>query len=132
LKMTTSPEVSQPTDSTAQPVPQPPVDIPAPGQTTATPVDPAMIVGDWKASRGDGSNFTLTLTGEKTFSWSFSPKQQPAQSFDGTYSLEGNVLALERTGGGSLVAEITSNDGMQFNFKMVGAPDTDPGLTFVR
>ena len=51
---------------------------------------------------------------------------------DGKYSVEGNVIALERTGGGSLVAEVTGNDGMRFNFKMVGAPKEDPGLDFSR
>ncbi len=44
--------------------------------------------------------------------------------------MEGNVLALERTGGGSLVAEITPAESGKFNFKMVGAPEDDQGLTF--
>jgi hypothetical protein len=90
------------------------------------------ITGNWKSSRSDGSNFALTLNGDKTFSWSFTPKQQPAQSFDGTYSVEGNVVALERKGGGSLVAAITDNDSSHFNFKIVGAPNEDPGLNFTR
>lgn len=108
------------------------VNLPSPDQTPATPVDPASIVGDWKSSRDDGSTFNLKLTGEKTFAWTYKPKDQAPQSFEGKYTLEGNTIALEREGGGSLVAQITRNDASNFNFKMVGAPDEDPGLSFVR
>ena len=135
LKMMTSSQqqqVAQSTDPTAQPTPQPPVNLPAPSQSTAPPVDPATVVGNWQSSRDDGSNFALSLNADNTFKWTFTPKSQPPQSFDGNFKIEGNVIALERTGGGSLVAEITANDGMKFNFKMVGAPAEDPGLTFIR
>ena len=43
-----------------------------------------------------------------------------------------NVVALERSGGGSLVAEISDNNGTRFNFKLAGAPSEDPGLDFTR
>lgn len=116
-----------------QATPEPGIDLPSPADTTpATPVDPAAIVGDWNASRDDGSTFNLKISGEDKFTWTYTPKDQAPQSFDGTYKLEGNVIALERDGGGSMVAEITNNDGTRFNFKMVGAPDEDPGLNFAR
>jgi len=89
-------------------------------------------VGAWKAIRDDGSKFNLTLTKDATFKWSFSPKGQVAQEFDGTYSVEENVLALERTDGGSLIAEVTPAGRTQFNFKLLGAPEDDPGLEFSR
>lgn len=136
LKMTTA--SSAPADSAAPPAPTLATangTQPAPATTAPpapAPIDPSVIVGSWTASRDDGSNFGLVLKDDKTFSWSFSPKDQQAQSFDGTYKVEGNVIALERTGGGSLMAEIASNDRSKFNFKMVGSPDEDPGLTFIR
>ena len=132
LKMTAAQHASSNPDSVAQPTPEPPTGLPPLNDTPVAPIDTNSIAGNWKAKRDDGSRFSLTLTGEKTFRWSYQPNSQPEQAFDGTYSVDGNVLALERSGGGSLVAEITANNGQQFNFKMVGAPQEDPGLTFVR
>ncbi len=136
LKMTASAQ-SNPapaaSDPVPQPFPQPPIALPSPNTKTPLPIDPSAIVGNWQAARDDGSSFELQLTGDNAFTWSFTPKQQAAQSFEGTYTLQGNVLALERSGGGSLVAEVTStNEGSGFNFKMVGSPGDDPGLNFVR
>jgi hypothetical protein len=74
----------------------------------------------------------LQLSADKTFTWTFTSNQQAPQTFDGTYTLEGNVIALERKGGGSLIAEITSSDGTRFNFKLAGAPAEDPGLNFAK
>ena len=77
-----------------------------------------------------GSKFDLTLTDDANFTWSFAPKNQAAQAFGGTYSVEGNVLALERKDGGSLIAVVTPGGGGKFNFKLLGAPGDDPGLDF--
>jgi len=119
------------TANATQPTPQPPAtnQANAPTQPSGPPIDAAAMVGSWKASRDDGSSFQLTLTADKSFTWSFTQNNQAPQSFDGTYTIEGNALALERKGGGSMVAEITQKNG-QFNFKPVGAPPDDPGLNF--
>ncbi len=61
-------------------------------------VEVATLVGTWNAARPDGSRFDLNLTPDAKFTWSFAQKDQAAQKFDGTYTMEGNVLALERTG----------------------------------
>ena len=117
------------TEPTPQPIPQPPPADPSP---ITAPIDPAKFVGVWQASRTDGSAFSLTLTKEKTFTWSFTPKQQSPQSFEGTYSVQGDIVTLERNGGGSLVAKIHPSDESHFQFKLFGAPDDDPGLDFAR
>ena len=70
------------------------------------------------------------MTDDLKFTWSFTVKGQPAQEFGGTYSVEENVLALERKDGGSLVAEITPDNNGKFNFRMLGAPEEDHGLDF--
>ena len=127
LKMVSAPQAAKPGETVQQPSPQPPQD---PARPAAKPVDPATLVGTWKASRPDGSKFNLTLTSEKTFVWSFTPKDQKPQEFGGTYSVDVNVLALERKDGGSLIAEVTPGGEAKFNFKMVGGPADDPGLDF--
>ena len=128
-----------PQAATRQPAAAQPAEAPTPnapptaaGQT-ATPaakVDPADLIGTWNASRDDGSKFKLTLNDDKTFTWKFSQKDQKGQEFSGKYTIENNVLALQRDDGGSLVATVTPDGEKAFNFKLLGAPPQDPGLNF--
>ncbi len=124
LKMIAAPLPTQ-TDGTLAP---PPAEVAA--RPAVQPVAATTLVGSWKAARADGSKFDLNLTSASTFTWSFTPQGQPAQAFDGTYTVEGNVLALERKDGGSLIAEVTPAGDSRFNFKMLGAPAEDLGLDF--
>jgi hypothetical protein len=89
-------------------------------------------VGSWHAARADGSKFELTLTKDSTFTWKFSPKGQSPQEFSGTYTVEVNVLALERKDGGSLIGAVTPGSAKAFNFRLMGAPPDDKGLDFGR
>jgi tetratricopeptide (TPR) repeat protein len=139
LKMISAPMTAQ-AAAGQQPTPQPPAET-EPGPTAAastdaapaaTPVDPATLAGTWKAAREDGSKFEMTLTPEKTFTWKFSQKQQKPQEFTGTYTVEVNVLALEKKEGGSLIAEVKPGGPKNFNFKLVGGPPEDKGLDFSR
>jgi tetratricopeptide (TPR) repeat protein len=115
-----------------EPTPQPTL-LPPPEPTPiVVPIDPEKLIGAWQASRIDGSAFALTMTKEKTFAWSFTPKDQSPQSFDGTYSVQGDTVTLERNGGGSLIAKIRPIDESHFQFKLIGAPDDDPGIDFAR
>jgi tetratricopeptide (TPR) repeat protein len=128
LKMILAPE----TEAGQQPAPQSAVETEPAANPAAAPVDPTMLAGTWKAAREDGSNFELILTKEATFTWKFSSKQQPAQELSGTYTVEGNVLALERKEGGSLIGEVAPGGAKKFNFRLVGAPPEDKGLDFSR
>lgn len=128
-----------PQAATRQPAAAQPAEAPTPNapptaaDQTATPaakVDPATLIGTWNASRDDGSKFTLTLNDDKTFTWKFSQKDQKGQEFSGKYTIENNVLALQRDDGGSLVATVTPDGEKAFNFKLLGAPPQDPGLNF--
>ena len=65
------------------------------------------MIGTWKASRPDGSSFVLTITDDAKFTWSFTQKDQAPQEFSGTYTVETNVLALERKDGGALTVSYT-------------------------
>jgi tetratricopeptide (TPR) repeat protein len=96
---------------------------------TGPAVDAAVIAGNWSATRPDGSQFQLQLTPDSKFTWTFQNKESPAQSFEGTYTLSGNVLALERKEGGSMVAELTEAGPQKFHFQLYGTQD-DPGLDF--
>jgi len=127
-RMLAPPEPAVVNPATPQAAPPNPGDQPAGSEMT--PIDPKLLIGTWKASREDGSQFGLTLTEDAKFTWSFTPKGQAAQEFGGTYTVEDNVLALERQDGGSLIAEIAPGDAANFNFRMLGAPEADTGLNF--
>ena len=90
-----------------------------------------MLIGTWQANRGEDSKFELTLKNDATFHWKFTQKKT-VQEFGGTYTVEDNVLALERKDGGSLIAGLVPNGEQKFNFKLLGAPQEDPGLTFTK
>ncbi len=124
LRMISPPETAAPSE------PAPPAVSET--STTGTAIDPATLVGSWSASRDDGSQFALSLTNNATFTWNFSQKGRPPQELTGKYTLEADVLALEGTDGGSLVATITPGADKHFNFKLLGAPEEDPGLTFAQ
>ncbi len=64
------------------------------------------------------------------FTSSFASQDQGKQEFEGMYSVDGNDLALERNGAGSLIAEVKSAGAAIFNFKLIGAPLKDSGLDF--
>jgi uncharacterized protein (TIGR03066 family) len=97
-------------------------------ESTAT-YDAAKLVGTWNASRGGKANFVLTMTKDKAFTWTYS-EGKTKQEVKGAYALDGNVLALEPDAGGVMVAEITDPQKGSFVFKTVGAPPSDPGLSF--
>jgi hypothetical protein len=129
-------------DQAAQPTPalneaQPPVTAPNTPETAKSepdlpPIDQSKIIGGWKATREDGSQFELTLSDDKKFHWKFTPKGQKPQEFDGTYTVDGGVLALESKERGALIAGVTQDGDSKFNFKLVGAPPEDPGLNFTK
>jgi hypothetical protein len=130
LKLVSQPPAGSPSEAAAQPTPQPPNDTPPPSPRGSS-IDPATLVGTWQATRDDGSQFGLTLTNEGTFNWKFT-QQDRVQEFGGKFTLEGDVLALERRDGGSLIGRVVPDGAQKFNFKMVGAPNDDHGLDFNR
>lgn len=140
LKMIAALKAVPTAEAGQQPTPQPPdgpQSSPRAGANSnvgpaAAPIDLATLVGTWKAAREEGSTFELTLTPEKTFTWKFSPKGQPPQEFTGKYTLDVNVLALEKKDGGSLIAVVKPGNTKAFNFKLVGGPPEDKGLDFSR
>jgi len=118
------------------PIPRPPAESatatsPEPAQPAPKPIDPATLAGTWSASRPDGSKFELALNNDSTFRWKFTQGKQ-TNDFSGKYTVEGNVLALERKEGGALVGEVIPEGNRKFKFKAVGGPPDDPGLDFQR
>ena len=130
LALISKPDPGQSVGAADHPSPQPPADgIPTAPAEAVKPIDPSMVLGTWKASRDDGSQFELTLTKESTFNWKFTLKGK-VEEFGGQYKFENNALALERKDGGVLIAGLVADGTQKFNFKLLGSPKEDPGLDF--
>jgi uncharacterized protein (TIGR03066 family) len=114
----------------AKPSPQPPDAEPAAGNEPTPPedIDATKLVGQWTAKRKDGALFTLTLTQDDKFTWSFNQKGK-SQEFGGKYFVDGAILVLERTDGAQMPGLVTLA-ASGFNFKMYGGAPDDPGLDF--
>ena len=104
----------------------------APPPESETPaVPPADLVGDWSATGQKDTQFSMQLTKDGGFSWTYTAGGKK-ESVKGVYAVDGNVLALEPESGGVMLAEVSEPQNGRFDFKILGAPPTDPGLKFVK
>jgi tetratricopeptide (TPR) repeat protein len=111
--------------------PEAPADQAAPAEKTpAAPVTAASLVGNWNASRADGSTFALSLTADGKYTWKYAQKGQKPQQFNGPFSVADNLLILKQNDTPVMVGQVTSLGQNQFNFKLPGENPSDPGLTF--
>jgi tetratricopeptide (TPR) repeat protein len=131
LKMIETPASETSTATVEPPTPRPPAETATrpPTETAARTIDESRLRGTWRAERNDGSHFELTLA-DNSFTWKFTPKGGTPQEFTGNYSVEGNVLILNRTDGGTLAGEVQLAGAGGFNFRLLGAPSEDRGLDF--
>jgi tetratricopeptide (TPR) repeat protein len=101
---------------------------PADGEAGRAPAADA-LVGAWSASRDDGAKFSLKLNDDGRFTWTFSHRDQTSE-LTGQYKLTDDLLILESEQGGAMIGRVNETDDNQFRFRLVGAPENDPGLTF--
>lgn len=118
------------TGSSAAAAPEPTIQPPQEPAPAGPAIEANRLYGSWSAARDDGSRFELVLNPDSTFTWKFLPRDQAPQILTGKFTVEGNALALEREEGGSLVGEVRPEGDNRFNFKLLGAPESDRGLDF--
>jgi tetratricopeptide (TPR) repeat protein len=105
--------------------------LPAPAPLPSVPVDAESVVGNWRATRPDGSKFALNLTADHKFSWQFD-QEDKQQQLSGTYTLADNYLILSAADQNALVGQVAMEPGDKLKFKLAGGSPSDPGLTFTR
>ncbi len=115
--------ISPAADGTA---PGPAPAAPAP---TGKPVDARTLVGDWTASRPDGSKVEMDLTPTKEFTWRFAQGGKP-QELKGTYTLADNYLVLKASQQNALVGQVGLLAADQLSFRLADDNPADPGLVF--
>ncbi|MEX2119439.1 MAG: tetratricopeptide repeat protein [Pirellulales bacterium] len=102
--------------------------VPSGAAGAAEPVA-GSLVGSWTAARDDGSKFALTLNPEGRFTWTVAQRDEETE-LTGTYSLADDLLVLESDEGGAMIGRVSQAGENGFQFRLVGAPQDDPGLTF--
>ena len=111
-----------------------------PGSTPAPPPVPTFeretpeiqvsnLAGTWEASGADDAQFSLELTADGDFKWTYSSKGKQTV-VEGVFVLEGADLVLQPDVGGVMLATITPPQDGTFNFKSVGGGPDDEGLDF--
>ncbi len=89
------------------------------------------LIGKWQAVGAGGSSFSLSLTKENEFTWTYT-KGKKVQTVKGAYALDGTTLAMEPEQGGVMLADLTPQGKDNFEFKMVGAKPSEPALKLTR
>jgi tetratricopeptide (TPR) repeat protein len=104
---------------------------PAQPALPSTPVNPAALAGNWKATRPDGSSFGLNLSSDNKFTWNVNQGGKQ-QQLTGTYTLANNLLILQANNQDTLIGQVAMDDSNHLRFKLPGGNPADPGLSFVR
>jgi tetratricopeptide (TPR) repeat protein len=126
----------QPKDSVAAqllqsmtPSPEAPANPPPAATAAAVPADSA--IGVWSASGPKNAKYEMTLTKDGAFTWNYS-NGAAKQSVKGVYAIDGNNLAMQPDGGGTMLMELKLNAPDSLHADIVGAAKGDPGLEFKR
>lgn len=129
------PPPSQPATPATPPqpgTPPQPATPPAPEAVAEGPkIDPAKLSGSWKASPATNTTISLALQSDGKFTWDVAQGGQ-SHRIEGTYTLEGDQLALAQAEGGAMVGTVALEGDQAFNFRALGGPATDKGLAFTR
>ena len=78
-------------------------------------------MGSWSAKGQGDSQFSLEMTPDKQFTWSFTTAGK-TQTIKGVYAIDNNNLALEPASGGTMLGKLTKKGEKAFHFAMIGAP----------
>ena len=114
-----------PADATS-PAGASPAAAPAPA---TRPVNAAALVGNWTASRPDGTKVEMGLTPGNQFTWRFAQGGKP-QELKGSYTLADDYLVLKASQQNALVGQVGLLANNQMSFRLADDNPADPGLVF--
>jgi hypothetical protein len=95
------------------------------------PVNPDQLVGTWVSDRGADGKVTFTMTGTGDYTWNFMNGGQ-ASELKGTYGFDDQGLLVLSSDDTQMVCVIEIAVDESMHFALVGVPEGDPGLDFVR
>ncbi len=118
-------------NSTAAPETNQPLMVPAEA-TPTTPAGPQTdLVGVWRAKAGD-TTIDLTVGDDAKFVWTATQPNQAPIKVTGDVSHAPDAVSFESPQQGAMAGSVKSISPDQWQFRLDGAPDSDPGLTFER
>ncbi len=95
------------------------------------PVPADQLVGSWVSDRGADGKVTFTMTEAGDYTWAFMNAGQSSE-LKGTYGLDDKGLLVLTSDDTQMVSAVELKDGRNMHFVLIGAPDGDPGLDFVK
>jgi tetratricopeptide (TPR) repeat protein len=95
------------------------------------PVLPDQLVGTWVSDRGADGKVTFTMTESGDYTWAFMNGTQTSE-LKGTYVLNYKGLLVLTSDDTQMVSEVEMKEAGKMHFVLIGAPDGDPGLDFVK
>ncbi len=95
------------------------------------PVPPEKLIGTWVSDRGEDGKVTFTMTDDGNYTWNYMNGGKSSE-LKGTYALNDLGLLVLSSDDSQMISEIAIKDDKQMHFTLVGAPDGDPGLDFVK
>ena len=107
---------------------------PPPRRPGRPPAVDGKLAGRWTATPAKDANIALAIQDDGRFTWATSGPGKPPMTIAGTSTFADGVLTLADQGGqnGALAGNVAWQDADHFNFRLAGAPPTDPGLNFRR
>ena len=95
------------------------------------PVPADQLVGTWVSDRGADGKVTFAMTQDGNYTWSFMNSGKSSE-LKGTYGLNDKGLLVLTSDDSQMVSAIEMTEGSKLHFTLIGAPDGDPGLDFVK
>lgn len=111
--------------------------IPDAGQTDAepparpAPITPDQLTGTWVSDRGADGKVTFVMTEAGDYTWSFMNGDQTSE-LKGTYGIDDHGLLVLSNEDTQMISAVEIPTPTKMHFVLVGAPDGDPGLDFVK
>ncbi|MBU6327809.1 MAG: hypothetical protein KGQ89_09280, partial [Verrucomicrobia bacterium] len=89
------------------------------------------LVGTWISDRGKDGKVTFTMVADGNYTWSYMNEGKSTE-LKGTYGLNDKGLLVLSSDDSQMISEVTMPSDKQMQFVLIGAPDGDPGLAFVK
>ena len=113
---------------------QPSSDGAAPPTATASAesAPQGKLAGRWAATPAKDARVGLAINDDGNFTWTVTSSGQPAKTITGKSTFANGVLTLAGQDGqvGALAGQVAWQDDNHMTFRVLGAPQDDPGLKF--
>jgi tetratricopeptide (TPR) repeat protein len=107
---------------------------PTTATTAAEPPSQAKLTGRWAATPAKDARVALAITDDGNFNWAVTSPGKPAKTITGKSTYANGVLTLAGQDAqlGALAGQVAWQDDNHMTFRVLGAPQDDPGLKFER